>query len=95
MPGEFILYQNSPNPFNGGTHISFVIPGRSYQHVSMVIYNIQGQRVATLLDRPMEAGQHTIRWDGGAHGRPLASGVYFCRLGVGQRTKTIKMMMVR
>jgi predicted phosphodiesterase len=95
-PGTFILHQNSPNPFNSGTNISFAIPGRGYQHVSMKIYNIQGQRVATLADRHLSAGRHTIHWDGGGDcGRPLASGVYFCRLRIGQRAKTIKMMMLR
>jgi len=95
-PGMFMLYANSPNPFNSGTNISFAIPGDGYQRVNLKIYNIRGQKVITLMDRHLRAGRHMLYWNGcDAHGGPLASGVYFCRLQAGQRTKTIKMMMVK
>ena len=95
-PGRFMLYPNSPNPFNNGTNISFAIPGDGYQQASLRIYNIRGQKVITLMDRHLKAGRHTVHWNGcDIAGRPLASGVYFCRLQTGRRTKTIKMMMVR
>jgi hypothetical protein len=95
-PGRFMLYPNSPNPFNRGTNISFAIPGDGYQRVSLRIYNIRGQKVVTLMDRMLKAGRHTVGWNGcDIAGRPLASGVYFCRLQAGRRTKTIKMMMVK
>jgi hypothetical protein len=95
-PGRFMLYPNSPNPFNSGTTISFALPGDGYQRVKIEIYNIRGQRVVTLLDQPLTAGRHTVSWNGcDAYGYPLASGLYFCRLQAGQRTKTMKMMMVK
>jgi predicted phosphodiesterase len=95
-PGRFMLYPNSPNPFNSGTNISFAIPGDGYQEVTLKIYNVRGQKVATLMDHRLRAGRHTVHWSGSdIAGRPLASGVYFCRLQAGRRTKTIKMMMVR
>jgi flagellar hook assembly protein FlgD len=94
-PGQFKLYPNSPNPFNKGTNISFTIPGDGSHPVSLRIYNITGQEILTLMEGDLGAGRHTIHWNGcDASGRPLASGMYLCRLQSGRRTETIKMMMV-
>jgi hypothetical protein len=85
-PRNFELSQNYPNPFNGSTVISFGLaePGR----VRLEVFDIKGSRVASLLDRPMDAGQHRIDWN--ADG--LASGVYYYRLvidGVGQTKQMV------
>ncbi len=77
LPAEFELSQNYPNPFNGSTLISFALPSAS--DISLDIFNIMGQRVASLAMGPMIAGRHAIRWD--ADG--LASGLYFVRLAAG------------
>ncbi len=95
-PGKFVLHQNSPNPFNDSTNISFALPGAGYRRVSLKIYNVCGQKVLTLLDQHLPSGRHTIRWDGhDGYGYSLASGLYFCRLRAGERTKTVKMMLLR
>ena len=86
LPLQFGLAQNYPNPFNPRTTIGFVLP--QAQHVTLEVYNLLGQRVVTLVDRPMGAGQHSI----GFHAADLASGMYLYRLTGAQsgvQTKTM------
>jgi hypothetical protein len=74
-PASYRLAQNYPNPFNPATTISFDLPQQSL--VTLKIYNILGQEIATLIDRElMDDGTNEVRFD--AHN--LASGVYFYRL---------------
>jgi hypothetical protein len=73
-PAGFRLEQNSPNPFNPATTISFTLEGRAY--VSLEICNLLGERVALLESSEASAGTHQVVWD--AANRP--SGVYLCRL---------------
>ncbi|MBI4553395.1 MAG: fibronectin type III domain-containing protein [Candidatus Latescibacteria bacterium] len=94
-PREFALHQNYPNPFNPETTIRFDLPALTA--VTLRIYNLLGQEVATLLDGdPKPAGFYTIRWDGrDASGRPVASGLYVYRLEAGTFVKTRKMLLMR
>lgn len=89
LPDQFTLGQNYPNPFNPETTIPFSLPTRS--QVRLEVFNVLGQRVTTLLNEPMAAGEHTIRFDGAA----LASGMYFYRLTVDNRQVVRKMVMVK
>ncbi|MEK6650364.1 MAG: T9SS type A sorting domain-containing protein, partial [Bacteroidota bacterium] len=73
VPHTFALFQNHPNPFNPSTEIRFDIPARSIVRLS--VYNMLGQKVATLVDGELAAGFHTATWQGG-----MASGVYLYRL---------------
>ncbi|MBS4029513.1 MAG: T9SS type A sorting domain-containing protein [Ignavibacteriales bacterium] len=83
-PKEFSLEQNYPNPFNPTTILSFVIGNSSL--VTMKIYNVLGQEVATLLNNEeLESGKHEIEFDGSK----LSSGVYFYRLQVSEEGKQI------
>ena len=99
QPAAFSLGQNYPNPFNAGTLISYSVP--SAGTVILEIFNIQGQRVATLDQGMRPAGAHTASWTGiGAERQPLASGVYFYRLrlpgGEGRiERKMHKMLLLR
>jgi hypothetical protein len=94
LPSGFSLRQNYPNPFNPGTTIEFTVPERST--VTVVVYNVLGQRVRTLLDRVLPAGNHTVEWDGlNDFGRGLASGVYLCRLISGGESLTTKMVLMK
>jgi N-acetylmuramoyl-L-alanine amidase len=94
LPGEFRLFQNYPNPFNPVTTISYQIPSESMVTVS--VHNVQGQKVKILRREEQPAGHHTIRWDSRDDlGRPVASGIYFCRLQAGSRAFTKKMVLVR
>ena len=95
-PGKFALHQNRPNPFNASTKITFDLPGYQAQRVILEVYNVRGQKVINLLDQRLPTGRHAVHWDGrDRYGHPLASGLYLCRLRAGQRTKTVKMMLVR
>jgi hypothetical protein len=89
LPDKFELAQNYPNPFNPTTTIGFDIPRSS--RVSLEVFNIIGQRVAVLNNGMLEAGHHTVTFDGSS----LGSGVYFYRLGAGENVRTKKMLIVK
>ncbi|MEW5923564.1 MAG: FlgD immunoglobulin-like domain containing protein [Candidatus Zixiibacteriota bacterium] len=73
------MNQNCPNPFNAGTRIEFSLP-RSV-HVKIDIFDISGRCLITLTDSRMNAGDHSVEWDGtDTDGNPAASGIYFYQL---------------
>jgi hypothetical protein len=86
---EFMLEQNYPNPFNPATSVSYTLPMRSF--VSIDVFNVLGERVATLVEGVQEAGTHLIEWNGTS----LPSGVYICRLRAGPQSAAIKMLLLR
>ena len=74
-------FQVWPNPFNTTTHLRFYLNQAAAVHVA--IYNIQGQRVCTLVDAPLHAGIHWTRWDGrDERGHLAATGLYFARFSI-------------
>lgn len=76
MPGTFALHQNYPNPFNPVTEIRFDLPDVS--NVTLTVYNLMGQKIHTLVSGELEAGFHSIIWNGtNAMGNPVSSGMYF------------------
>jgi len=95
-PQSFSLDQNYPNPFNSATVIRFALP--TAVDVDLAIFNLAGQRVATLVEGVREAGTYAIRWNGrDGDGRALASGIYLYRLRVanGQQMETRKLLLLR
>jgi len=94
IPTEFALNQNYPNPFNPETNISFSLPKE--QNVSLVVFNLLGQQVRTLVNTSLSAGIHTSTWDGrNDEGANVPSGIYFYRLNTSEFSQTNKMVMVR
>jgi hypothetical protein len=89
LPQEYALHQNFPNPFNPTTTIAFSLPNAG--NVNLSVFNVLGQKVATLKNGEMEAGNHTITWDASQQ----ASGVYFYRLEANDYSKTIKAMLLK
>ncbi len=89
LPGDFALYQNHPNPFNPITEIGFYLPTAS--RARLEIYNIMGQKVATLVDSELSMGEHSFSFDGGS----VASGVYFYRLETATGSQTRKMVLMK
>jgi Secretion system C-terminal sorting domain/Right handed beta helix region len=89
LPNGFELRQNYPNPFNPATVISFTLP--KALTVNLTVYNILGQRVATLVNEVMPPGVHSVPFDG----RNFASGVYFYRLEAGDFLSSRKMMLLK
>jgi hypothetical protein len=95
------LKQNYPNPFNPVTNIEFTV-GRSEAgignaaEVSLEIFDVTGKKVAVILDKRLEAGTYSKRWDGrGSGGKMMRSGIYFMRLSVGDRVISKKMILLR
>ncbi len=90
----FSLGSNYPNPFNPETEISFSLPERT--QVSLVIYNVLGEKVETLVNGQMDAGTHTIHWNGRDEaGNSVASGIYFYRLKAEDFDQTMKMVLMK
>jgi hypothetical protein len=94
LPDGYSLSQNYPNPFNPTTQFDFSLP--STEHVTVEIYNINGQKVRTLVDQTYGPGTYTIEWDATSdNGQPVASGVYLYRFTAGDVTQTRKMSFVK
>lgn len=89
IPTNFALYQNYPNPFNPATTITYDLPVKS--NVKLVVYNILGQEVATLVNGEQEAGRYNVRFD--ASGLP--SGVYFYKIEAGKYVEIKKMILMK
>ena len=93
LPDQFSLGQNYPNPFNPSTIIPYQLPVST--HVRLEVFNLLGQRIATLVDREQPAGFHSARWDGtDAAGRAVGAGVYLYRLVSGQTVATERMVLI-
>lgn len=88
-PSDFKLYQNYPNPFNPGTIINYQLPMNNF--VSLKIYNIVGQEIATLVNENQSAGSYKVNFDG----KDLPSGIYFCRIQAGNYSAVKKMILLK
>jgi hypothetical protein len=94
QPEDFQLDQNYPNPFNPETQISFSLPERA--SVTLMVYNVFGQKARELIEGTLPAGSYTVTWDGtNDQGNRLASGVYFCCLSAGENASTQKMILMK
>lgn len=89
LPHTFSVDQNYPNPFNPATTISYSLPEAT--QVNLDIYNILGQKVATLVDEYQAAGDYRVNWS--ATGQ--SSGIYFYRLKVGEAIQSKKMLLLK
>ena len=93
LPQRFALGQNYPNPFNPATIIPYQLP--TTVPVRLEVFNLLGQRVATLVDEERPAGFHTAQWDAtNAAGQAVAAGVYLYRLTAGGQHYTRRMVLV-
>ncbi len=90
--------QNFPNPFNPTTTISFNLTTEHTErnpafdgNTEIIIYNIKGQKVKTLIDEKLDAGYHSVIWDGkDDKGKPVCSGIYLYKLNVNNKTELIR-----
>jgi hypothetical protein len=89
IPTEYTLEQNYPNPFNPTTKITFSLPKDGM--TSLSIYNLLGEKVASLVSEELKAGVHVYSFDASQ----LSSGVYFYKLDSEQISLTKKMMLVK
>jgi hypothetical protein len=88
-PGRFALLQNYPNPFNPSTEIRLEIPVSGI--VSLKVYTILGEEVATLMDGYQAAGFKSVRWDAGH----MPGGIYFCRMVANNFVAVRKLVLVK
>jgi hypothetical protein len=99
LPNSFSLNQNYPNPFNPTTTIRYSIASNDLGGGGMVrlaIFNVLGQEVKTLIDKPQAPGSYELTWDGtDKNGQSQASGVYFYKLTVGKNSESRKMMLLK
>lgn len=94
LPKEFKLNQNHPNPFNPETIVAYDVP--SPAHVKLVVMNILGQEVATLVDEVKAAGSYEAVWRGTDNrGNRVSSGVYLCIMRAGDYSSSIKMALMK
>jgi hypothetical protein len=99
IPASFDLGQSYPNPLRLSAaslniHIQYQLPVRA--QVKIVIYNLAGQRVATLVDGQKAPGFYSIRWDGkDLLGKNVSSGIYFYRMEAAEVVKVRKVVLVR
>jgi len=88
-PAAFAVAQNSPNPFNPTTTISFAIPEAGT--VSITVFNVAGQKVDTIANEFMSTGSHSVTWDASGH----SAGVYFYTVKTGSFSETMKMTLLK
>ncbi|OGU26148.1 MAG: hypothetical protein A2X66_09260 [Ignavibacteria bacterium GWA2_54_16] len=94
VPKTFELSQNYPNPFNPATEIRFALPKSS--DVKLVIYDVMGRIVSTLVDQNLSMGSHRVTWNGrDQSGKVAASGVYFYHLQTDGFSATKKMVLMK
>ena len=93
-PSEFVLEQNFPNPFNPITAIQYNVPFDS--HVKIIIYDLVGREVNTIVNEIKVMGNHMIHWNGKDNfGQTVSGGIYFYKLQAGDFTQTRKMLLLR
>ena len=88
-PHTYSLSQNSPNPFNSATNITYQIPEKGY--VSLNVYDLLGNEITTMVNEYKEPGKNTVQFDADK----LVSGIYFYRLQLRSFVETKKMLLVR
>lgn len=94
VPEQVVLRQNYPNPFNSSTTIGFALAADTDLHLA--VYDMMGQKVATLSAGRHRAGTHSVSWQGrDAQGNRVASGVYFYRLTTAGRVDVSRLLLLK
>ncbi|MCP4581026.1 MAG: T9SS type A sorting domain-containing protein [candidate division Zixibacteria bacterium] len=88
-PDEYSIDQNYPNPFNAVTSFEYALPQDAY--VTIIVCDILGHQVATLINRNQPAGYHQVSWNAGAN----SSGIYFYKIQAGDFSQTRKMTLLK
>jgi len=94
IPQTYSLQQNYPNPFNPTTQITYGIPEKS--HVRLTVFDLLGNKVATLVNAEQTAGWHQLKWRGkDQQGQQVSTGIYFLRIEAGSFHATRKMAFLK
>ena len=96
IPEKYELSQNYPNPFNATTMLRYSLPNIEKQKTQLVIINLLGKKVKTLVNSEKTAGEYSVIWDGTDEaGNICPTGVYFYRIISGSFLKTNKMLLIK
>ena len=94
MPGSYSLLQNYPNPFNSTTTLRYDLAGHS--NVNIIIYDMLGREVKTLINQTQDAGFKSVQWDAtNDYGKQVSAGVYLYRIQAGEYMQTKKMVFLK
>ena len=94
IPTVFALLQNYPNPFNPVTTLRYDLPEQST--VNIIIYDMLGRQVRTLLNQTQDAGFKSVIWDAtNDYGKPVSAGVYLYKIQAGEFVQTKKMVLLK
>ena len=94
LPTSFKVYQNYPNPFNPTTTITYALPKAS--PVKVIVYDIMGRQIKTMVNGEQSAGIHTISWNGENNfGEKVSSGTYIYRISAGNNVQVKKMVLLK
>ena len=94
VPSGFELSNNYPNPFNPTTTIKYSVPAS--ENVKLIVYNMLGQEVKTLVNAEQGVGSYSVTWDGTSNlGSKVASGMYIYRLTAGKLVSSKKMILMK
>jgi hypothetical protein len=94
FPKEYRLYDNYPNPFNPETTIEYTLAKSG--NVSLIVYNLMGQKVFTLQEGFQRIGKYSVKWNGlDNSGKPVTSGIYVYQLEAGGIIKSAKMILLK
>ena len=96
-PDQFLFLRSFPNPFNSTTTIQFNLGENPIMILpsAIQIYDLRGNLVNTLLFNHSILGNYSIRWDGmNESGKPVSSGVYFCKLNTEKSIETLKLILL-
>ena len=90
----FALHQNYPNPFNPSTQIRYDLPLDEY--VTIIIYDVMGRKIKSLINTNQEAGYRSITWDATNDlGKPVSAGMYIYTIQAGEFRQTKKMVLLK
>ena len=95
-PESYQLAQNYPNPFNATTQIKYDLAAKEKQNTRLIIYDVLGRQIRTLVEKEQAAGTYEVIWDGRDEaGKEVASGIYLYKLISGLYAKTNKMILMK
>ncbi len=96
LPKKLLLSENFPNPFNPSTTLRYEIPAGEVRKVSIVIFDLRGREVKTLMEGRKEPGIYQVTWDGkDENGKQVGSGIYLARLRSGGEVEIRKMVLAK
>ena len=94
LPIQYALHQNYPNPFNPSTTLRYELPENGL--VNIIIYDMLGKQVKTLINQTQGAGYRSVIWDAtNDYGKPVSAGIYLYQIQAGEYMQTKKMVLLK